>query len=397
MYKFYPKSKARIPLRAIQGLRIMKTIIILTIFTILQASAYTKAQNVSLTEKNAPLKKVFLDINKQTGYDFLASNSVLKSAKPVTIDVKNQPLKVVLDEIFIGQSLGYILQEKMVIVTLKPNAITAIEQSVATPVIVTGKVTDTLDNPLPGATLKIKTSNKIALTNPDGTFTIGANEGDEIEVSFIGFRSTSFIAHSEATALKVTLHANPSKLNEIQVIGYGKVSKRLNTGSVSTLSAVEIEKQPVTNVLSALSGKAAGVFVQTTNGLPGGGISVQIRGKGSILAGTDPLYIIDDVPFSTTLMNANSGIGSSAINGLVSPLNSINPDDIESISILKDADATAIYGSRASNGVVLITTKKGKAGKTKVDLNLSQGVNTTASEPRLLDLQQYLEISSGGF
>jgi TonB-linked SusC/RagA family outer membrane protein len=144
--------------------------------------------------------------------------------------------------------------------------------------------------------------------------------------------------------------------------------------------------------LSALSGRAAGVFVQTTNGLPGGGINIQIRGKGSIAAGTDPLYIIDGVPFSSSIIASNNALAASAINGAVSPLNSLNPDDIESISILKDADATAIYGSRGANGVVLVTTKRGKPGKTSVSVNLANGISQVANLPRLLNTHQYLDI-----
>jgi TonB-dependent SusC/RagA subfamily outer membrane receptor len=257
-----------------------------------------------------------------------------------------------------------------------------------------GKVTDEQGKPLSGATVKILDENAISITDKNGYFSINNTQLKAIlTISFIGYQTTNVPWFKERNVeLLIQLKADANSLNEVQVIGYGTTTKRLNTGNVSTISSADIEKQPITNVLSAIEGRAPGVFVQQTNGLPGGGFSIQIRGKGSIVAGTDPLYVIDGVPYSTNLMDANSAIGSTSPNGLVSPLNSINPSDIESMSILKDADATAIYGSRGANGVVLITTKKGKAGKTKVDFNLSEGVNKMASLPSLLNLQQYLLI-----
>jgi len=266
-----------------------------------------------------------------------------------------------------------------------------------------GMVTDEKGNPLPGATIKIKGTSINSSSNSSGQFGLSTSGFPvTLVITFVGYDIlTVEITKENHTHLAAKLHLSTGSLNEVQVIGYGTTTKRLNTGSVSTISSAEIEDQPVTNVLSALSGRAPGVYVQTTNGLPGGNISVQIRGKGSISAGTNPLYIIDGVPFETSIGGsytaANGVLGSSSVNGSVSPFNSINPDDIASISILKDADATAIYGSRGSNGVILITTKQGQNGKSKIDFNLSEGVNGAADLPRLLNLQQYLDIRKEAF
>jgi len=184
-------------------------------------------------------------------------------------------------------------------------------------------------------------------------------------------------------------------LNEVQIIGYGQTTRRLSTGSISSISAKQIEQQPVTNVLSVLSGRMPGVFVQTTNGLPGGNINIQIRGKGSIAAGTDPLYIIDGIPFQSSLIGATSVLATSTLQGAVNPLNSINPADIESISVLKDADATSIYGSRGSNGVILITTKK--AGQSKASVAIHQGYSSASSLPKMLEIDDYLTIRKEAF
>jgi TonB-linked SusC/RagA family outer membrane protein len=262
-------------------------------------------------------------------------------------------------------------------------------------------VTDTTGTPIPGAKVRIRNSEKVTLTDAQGRFSIDASTNDMIDITFIGYQPFSVNVRSGLEAQKIILHLSYSKLNEIQIIGYGTTTKKLNPGSISSITATEIEKQPVSNPLAALSGRMPGVFIQTTNGLPGGNINIQIRGKGSILAGTNPLFIVDGVPFSTSIGGnytaANGNLSGNSVGGNISPLNSINPNDIESITVLKDADATSIYGSRGSNGVVLITTKSGKSGKTKVDINFREGYDQAADLPRVLDLSQYLSIRKEAF
>ncbi|QNL50303.1 SusC/RagA family TonB-linked outer membrane protein [Olivibacter sp. SDN3] len=268
--------------------------------------------------------------------------------------------------------------------------------------VLKGKVLSVVNNdPLTGSTISIVGNNISTKTEPNGNFIIKtALAKGTLRISHMGYRSKSLLfSISEDDEYIVTLSPEENVLDEIQVIGYGETSKRFNTGSVSSISAKEIDQQPVTNVLSALSGRMPGVFVQTTNGLPGGNINIQIRGKGSIAAGTSPLYIIDGVPFNSSVGNLTSisVLSTSAINGLASPLNAINPNDIESITILKDADATAIYGSRGSNGVVLITTKKGKQGNTKIAIDISNALNQVANLPKLLNMEEYRTIREEAF
>jgi TonB-linked SusC/RagA family outer membrane protein len=260
--------------------------------------------------------------------------------------------------------------------------------------IIKGMVTDETGNALPGATVQCTGDPDLAITDKNGRFQIpGSQTKGTLVVSYLGYKKLQITYdQSSPVPLVIKLQADLNNINEIQIIGYGQTTKRLNTGNVATIDAKVIDNQPVTNVVSALSGRIAGAVVQTSNGLPGGNVSIQIRGKGSITAGTDPLYIVDGVPFPSVVVDANNILGQSAINGAVSPLNSLNPSNIESISILKDADATAIYGSRGANGVVLITTKRGKSGKTVVNLGISEGVSRVASMPKLLNAQQYLQI-----
>lgn len=253
--------------------------------------------------------------------------------------------------------------------------------------------------PLAGATVSIVGTSVSATTSEDGTFSMQAPQPTgTLRIQYIGY-GTKEIAFdiNEQNMVTIDLSANENSIDDVQVIGYGETTKRFNTGSVVSISAKEIEQQPVTNVLSALSGRMAGVFVQTTNGLPGGNINIQIRGTGSIQAGTNPLYIIDGVPYDGESLSDGSLVASNSIAGAVNPLNILNPNDIESISVLKDADATAIYGSRGSNGVVLITTKKGKSGGTRVNVNINQGFSKITNHPRLLNLEQYLALRREAF
>jgi TonB-linked SusC/RagA family outer membrane protein len=257
-----------------------------------------------------------------------------------------------------------------------------------------GKVTDRQLQPLPGVTLKIKNTSIAATTNSRGEFSISSTQQQgSLQISSMGYKTTELNFKGTTSNLNIQLLEEQNDLDEIQIIGYGQTTKRLNTGSVSSISAKQIEQQPVTNVLSALSGRMPGVFVQTTNGLPGGNINIQIRGKGSLLAGTNPLYIIDGVPYDGAAPNAfNTSQATSNIAGHISPLNNISPSDIETITVLKDADATSIYGSRGSNGVVLITTKRAKSGDSKLHVNVQTGLSTIAQKPKLLSLTDYLQM-----
>lgn len=395
MYKFYLKSKAWNFARQIKA---KGGLFLIPILLALIPAERVRAQTslISLHEKDASLEKVFSDINKQVKIDFVANNTVFELAKPVTISVQDVRLSKALDLIFIQQPLTYELKGNIVVVTLKPTqngpAYSSNEQ------VITGKITDEAGKPLPGATLKVKGTDLVTVSDSNGLFSLNTSVVNPVLlVSFIGYESKEYVISSRDThEIQIALIPQTGSLDQVQVIGYGTTTKRFNTGNTATVSAKEIENQPVTNPLAALQGKVSGVLVQTQNGLPGGGIKIQIRGQGSLASGTDPLYIVDGVPFlSTSLAGTTPASGAS---GAISPLSIINPDDIASIDILKDADATAIYGSRAANGVVLITTKKGSKGKETFTLNMSQGISRISRlENPVLNLPQYLQLRREAF
>lgn len=398
MYKFYLKSKARVPLRANQGWRIIKTIVIITIFTILQVRASTMAQNVTLKEKNAPLKKVFLDIGKQTGLDFLASSKILSISKPVTLDVKDERLLNVLNKIFADQPLTYTIQEKIIIVTEKQDELKQANLVQKQVFDITGFVKDGKGLPIVGATIRVKGKNIATNSNTEGFFQLKSlSEEDLLIISFIGYQTREIaVQHSKQEPLVIILEVISSPLNEIQIIAYGQTTKRLLTGSVSSVKSADIEKQPISNPLGALEGREPGLLITQNSGVSGSSYKVQLNGQASLLQGSEPFFVIDGVPFapgnsSISQVPSAAGFSSTPANG-ISPFSLINPNDIESIEILKDADATAIYGSRGANGVILITTKKGKQGRTIVSGNIYTGVSHVTRIMNFLNTQQYVEM-----
>ena len=259
---------------------------------------------------------------------------------------------------------------------------------------VSGTVSDQT-GPLPGVTIYVKDSSRSVVSDNQGRYAITAVLGETIVFSFTGFKEREAIVNS--TSLDIVLVEDTAELQEVVInAGYYTVKDKERTGSIARITAQDIETQPVTNVLATMQGRMAGVSITQTTGLPGGGFDIRIRGRNSIrAAGNNPLYVIDGVPYGSESISD----GSTAVNfpGGNSPLNSINPADIESIEVLKDADATAIYGSRGANGVVLITTKKGKAGKTSFSATYSHGLGKVTRFMDLLNTQQYLQMREEAF
>jgi TonB-linked SusC/RagA family outer membrane protein len=259
-----------------------------------------------------------------------------------------------------------------------------------------GTITDGI-NPLPGVTIAIKNkSNTAVVSDYSGQYALLASPYDTLVVSFIGFK-TALVPINNRKTVEIQLQFDTTTLQEVKVnAGYYSVKESERTGSIAKITSKDIEKQPVTNVLATMQGRMAGVNIVQTTGVPGGGFDIQIRGQNSLrINGNNPLYIIDGVPYSSDPIG--TGINSAVLPTQPSPLNSINPDQIESIEVLKDADATAIYGSRGANGVVLVTTKKGKSGKTKFSAKLSTGTGTVTRFMDLMNTQQYLEMRREAF
>lgn len=339
-------------------IRIMKLTTVFIIAACLQVNAKGYSQKVTLNQTNIPLQKVFEEIRKQTGYQFFYADEVVATAKNVTVNIRKASIEEALDFCFQDQQLTYTISENTIIVKRKviasevnappPPEITAIE--------IKGKVTDDKGQPLEGATVIVKGTNNGTKTDANGNFSINAEPNSTLIISYVGFETLEIKAGSGA-ALSIGLKPSIAIGEQIVVVGYGTQKKSDVTGAVSKVDMDKAKAIPTTNIAEMIRGQAAGVQVTLLSARPGGNSSILIRGRHSIRGGNDPLIVLDGFPIEN--------------------INDVNPDDIASIEVLKDASAQAIYGARASNGVILITTKKGKSGKMRV------GVNTYVTTQKL--------------
>ena len=368
----------------------MRTLSILFILaTCLQVSLRGHSQGISLTVQDASLSQVFELVQRQSPYRFVYATEDIAAAKKVTLSVSQISIGALLEKLFSNQPLAYQLQGELITVSRKPASPAIVPAGIT----VNGKVVDENGVGLPAVSIAIKGETKVMATDDKGSFTLQEMDAAAVLLfSSIGYASQQ-LSLAGRTSLVVQLLPAVNTLDETVIKGYYASSRRLNTGSVAKITAAEISRQPVNNVLAALEGRMPGVFVSQSTGAPGGAISVQVRGRNSIVAGNSPLYIIDGVPFTSTPL----GSSISAITKTGSPLAAFSPSDIESIEVLKDADATAIYGSRGANGVVLITTKKGKEGKPVVAINVSTGIGRVTHKMDLLNTSQYLSMRKEAF
>lgn len=388
-------------------LRIMKITAFLLLVGSLTVAAHGRAQDrVTLHLKGAALETVLEKIQEQTGYSYVFLDEAVHVTKKFDVNVRGASVEEVLDSCLKGLPVGYEITGRMIKILVRSDGKTGDMTSLPKSEVLTtvsGKVTTEAGVPLSGATVILKGTNKAILTDENGNFSLVNVPAGEytLEISFVGYDAYKERINVIISAIKVSvvLKQATNSLDETQVIAYGTVSKRLNTGNVSSVKAEDIQKQSVNNPLLALEGRVPGMFVQQNSGVPGAGVTVRIQGQNSIANGNDPLYVIDGVPWISQLpITTDAGIlgssGGSANGGGGSgnPLTYLDPYSIESIDVLKDADATAIYGSRAANGAVLITTKRGKKGRPRVDINGQQGAGIVSKRMAMLNLGQYLAM-----
>ena len=385
----------------------IKLTAVIVMIGIIHGNAYGYAQKVSISGKNLPLTAVFSLFEKQTGMSFFFNAALLRGVGPVSIELKDVPLETALQICLRDTGLDFYQAGKTIFIVKKEAPAKPVGDGISIEEKagdVHGRVINEQGESMAGATVTIQGTKHATLTNDRGEFELrNVAPGSVLEVTFLGYQNKLVQVEAEKPVI-VRMILATNKLDEAQVIAYGKTSQRLSTGDVSTVGAADIAKQPVGNPLLALEGRAPGLFIAQSNGLAGSGITVQILGQNSLAQGNAPLYVVDGVPYPAQLIGTINGVqGGGALPFLPgggsnpSPFNFINPGDIESISVLKDADATAIYGSRAANGAILISTKKGRAGKTSVNLNIQEGIGNDVRRLNLLNRSQYLQMRREAF
>jgi len=262
-----------------------------------------------------------------------------------------------------------------------------------TPHTVKGKITDDGGQPVAGASIMIKGSRTAVTSDANGEFSILAHNKDILVVSYVGFQDKE-VSVGAGTNLNINVVKNDKSMDDVVVIGYGTQKRHDVTAAVATMDTKSIQERPITRIDQAMIGQMAGVQVRQQSGMPGTGFTILVRGTGSISAGTEPLYVIDGFPLDISSQNVNGGFSVTGITSNSNPLNNLNPDDIESIQVLKDAAAGAIYGSRAANGVVLITTKRGQIGKTHLAVNANAGISQVAKKLDVLKPQEWINMTT---
>lgn len=334
------------------------------------SDAYSQTTTVSINMKNQTVKEVLNEIENTTEYSFFYNNSHVDLNRKVSVDVNNADILEVLDNVFSGTNVSYTVKDKNIIFSVKEQS-TSISQNGEK---VTGTIVDHTSSPIIGANVMVKGTTNGTITDLDGKFILtNVEKGATLQISFLGYKTQEVLYNGEP--LYITLRENTELLDEVVVIGYGTQRKADLTGSVANVSADKLNTQSNTTIGQALQGKIAGVDIVSQGGAPGGSTKVMVRGIGT-LNNSSPLYIVDGMYMSS--------------------IDHINPSDIESIDVLKDASSAAIYGSRAANGVIIVTTKRGTntEGEPIIDLSANVGVSSPSKYLDMLDAAGWAKVTT---
>lgn len=340
-------------------------LLVIGIGQIYAADSYSQTTRLNLDLRATELADVLKNIEAQTEFYFLYNEKLLDVHRRIDVQAKNELISTILDKLFRGTDIAYTIIDRKII--LAPEYLQQQSQERT----VSGVVRDEHNAAMPGVSVQVRGTQSGVMTDVDGRYNLSYNTEDAVLVfSFIGYESVT-VAVGQRTTVDVQMTPSITSLDEVVVIGYGTAKREDLTGSISSIRSSDLPNFPRTNVGQALQGLAAGVQVQQNSGQPGAGMQIRIRGTNSIQGGNEPLWIIDGFPAQPTF---------------------INPSDIESIEILKDASATAIYGSRGANGVIIVTTKQGREGPTRVEISSSYSVQRVAKKLDMMNAREYAEL-----
>lgn len=374
------RNSKRIPLY----MRLFVLFLVCSISLTYATGTYAQNTKISIELQNKSVKDVLKEIEKQSGLSFFFNNKHIDVSRRVSISATQRNVSDILDDVFRGTGVTYSVSDKMIVLSANPQQ--------GEKVTVKGTVTDADGNPFIGATvMEVGANGNGVVTDIDGNFSLQVAEGASIEVSYIGYK-TQRVKAVAGRPLNIRLAEDTELLDEVIVVGYGTQSKKSLTGAVGTMDMKEIETATVSSISHVLGGKVAGLQVNLQSAQPGGEAKFRIRGEASTGAGNEPLIVLDGFPINSS-ESLESGTVYKAGN-TDNLLESLNPDDIESISVLKDAASTAIYGARAGHGVILITTKRGKEGRAKVSYSASGSFQNIRANYDVLSTREYMEVQN---
>ncbi len=344
-------------------------------FISVNASVYSQVTRLDLKVQSTRVKDVLSRIEDQSNFFFMYNDRKVDVERKVDLDLKQANIEAALKMIFKDTNTRYIIKDRQIVLYNEgddESRISNIQQGSQQRKSVSGKVTDTNGAPLPGVSVVIKGTTNGAITDANGNYLLSKiPENGILQFSFVGMKRQEFSV-SGKTVINVSMVDESVGIEEVVAIGYGTTKKSDLTGSVSSLSSKELDNQVITNTSTVLQGRSAGVVVTNLSGAPGASTKIRIRGANSIGGGNDPLFVVDGIQLGG--------------------IDDINANDIESMEILKDASATAIYGSRGANGVVIVTTKRGKTGKLKIDFITNLGASQIGHKYDLLDPVTYAQM-----
>lgn len=373
---------------------IMKLTFLINLVVLMQVSAsvFSQGPYFSIQVKQVTLEEVLRKIEDQSKYHFLYRSDYLKGLPKMDLNADSLTIEKILDKILTPNGLTFEISDDNIVIR-KGAPATSKQVKVNEEIKVSGKVTDENSEGLPGVNIVIKGTAQGTMSDMNGNYTLNVEENAVLVFTYVGYLPQEVPVNNLAV-INVSMKPDILQMQEVVVIGYGTVNKSDLTGSVSSLKPSDLNPGANASVDQMMLGRAAGVQISQASSEPGGGLSVRIRGASSINASNEPLYVIDGFPIdnSANLPSIGTGDGGTGNFSPRNPLNSINPSDIESIEILKDASATAIYGSRGANGVVIITTKKGKTDKMTVSFNSYYGIQSIAKQMDVMSAPQYMQF-----
>lgn len=369
---------------------IMKlSLLLMMVFSLgVSAKGFTQ-KKINLKLSNKEIEQIIQQIEKQTEYRFLYKDGLEAIRKKASLDVKDATIWEAMNQLLLNSGLRYELQNGELVVITEDDGYTP----PAPDQVITGTIVDESGAPLPNVTVTVKDSKAGTSTDVSGKYSITVPSGKTaLTFSYVGFTQEE-VEIAGQSRINVTLKASSSNLNSVVVVGYGTQRQKDVTGAVASITSKNFNQGPVLSPQQSIQGKLTGVNIAQNSGKPGGSNSIRIRGGTSLTQTNDPLYVIDGVPISTSAGVAQANIRATGTDVFdqepTNPLLTINPDDIESVTVLKDASAAAIYGSRGANGVIVITTKKGTAGSPKVTVGATSGFSKTANRLEFLSADQY--------
>ena len=354
--------------------------------------SYSQNMRVTVVSSGISTAQVLSEIEEQTDYLFVYDVNEVNLDRRVNVDAENRPVSEVLDEVFEGTNVDYAMEGKNIMLMKRSKKASPVSAQQTSGNTIKGVVTDANGEPIIGANIMVEGTTTGTITDFDGRFTLDVPENATLQISYIGFVSQNVKVGGKKD-LTIKLVEDAKALDEVVVVGYGTMRKSDLTGSVSSITSDNFKLGTDLTPQQLMQGAFSGVNISQNSGKPGGSNTIRVRGGTSITASNDPLYVIDGVPISTSAGVNQSNISTATTDFFdqepINPLSNINPNDIESINILKDASATAIYGSRGANGVIMITTKKGKAGIRQLDYSFNLGISTVANKLDVLTGDEY--------